>query len=59
MSFVALGDNEASKVAELPGFKGGYLSGEGSDCNRSDHDNVVSLTQQEADKASREKPSRA
>ena len=55
MSFIALGDSQASKVAELPGFKGSYLSGEGFDCNRSDHDRVVALTQQEVDKASAEK----
>ena len=30
-SFIALGDSQASKVAELLGFKGGYLSGEGFD----------------------------
>ena len=58
MSFSALAGSQASKVMELPGFKDNYLSGEGSDGNRSDHDGVVALSQQEADKASRKKSSR-
>ena len=32
--FSAAGDTPASKVAELPGFKDNYLSGEGSDGNK-------------------------
>ena len=44
-------------MTELPGFKDNYLSGEGTDDSRSGHDDVVSLSQHEVDKASREKPS--
>ena len=55
MSFIALGDSQASKVVELPGFKGSYVSGEPSDCDRNDHDDVVALSQEKVDKASREK----
>ena len=45
-------------MTELPDFKDSYLSVEGSDDSRSGHDDIVSLSQQEVDKASREKPSR-
>ena len=31
MSFIALGDSQASKMVELPDFKGSYVSGEASD----------------------------
>ena len=56
MSFIALGESQASKkVVELPGFKGSYASGEPSDCDRNDRDDVVALSQEEVDKASREK----
>ena len=55
MSFIALGDSQASKVVELPGFKGSYVSGEPSDCDRNDRDDVVALSQEEVYKASREK----
>ena len=45
-------------MTELLGFKNNYLSGEGSDGNRSGHDDVAALSQQKVDKASRKKPSR-
>ena len=54
MSFIALPDSQARKVAELPGFKGSYLSGEGFDCNKRGHDELVALTQQKVGKASAE-----
>ena len=43
---------------EIPGFKDDHLSGEGSDGNRTGHDDAVAFSQQKADKASRKKPSR-
>ena len=58
ISFSASGESQASKVTRLPGFNENCLSGEGSDNNRNDHDNAVAVSQQEADKASRKKPSR-
>ena len=57
MSFSAFGESQASKVTELPGFKDNHLSGEGSDGNRNSHDDAVTLSKQEADKASTKDPS--
>ena len=50
MSFSASSESQASKVTELPGFKDNCLSDERSDSTRSGHDDVVALSQREADK---------
>ena len=44
MSFIALGDSQASKVVQLPGFKGSSVSGEASDCDRKHEKSVVPST---------------
>jgi hypothetical protein len=55
MSFIALGDSQARKVVQLPGFAGSSVSGEPSGCFRNDDDDVVALSQEDMDKASRAK----
>ena len=59
VSFSAAGAILPSNVVELPGFIDNYLSCEGSDDNKIGHVDVVALSQQEADKASKNMPSRS
>ena len=54
--FSAAGETPASKVADLPGLNDNYLLYEGSDGNKNGDDDVVALSQQEANKALRKKP---
>ena len=58
MSFSTAGESQTCKVTEPPGFKGNFFLGEGSDGNRSGHDDIVALSQQGVDKVSRKNPSR-
>ena len=44
MSFIALGDGHASKVVELPSFKGSSVSGEASDCARKHRKSIAPAT---------------
>ena len=50
--FSAAGKTQAGKMADLPGY---YPSGEGSDGNRSGHDDAVALSQEKSEKASRKR----
>ena len=50
-----LAESQATKVSELLGFKDNYRSSEGSDSNRNGYVDVVTLSQQGADNASRKK----
>ena len=58
MSFSTAGKSQTCKVTKPPGFKGNYFLGEGSDGNRSGHEDVVALRQQKVNKVLRKKPSR-
>ena len=59
VSFKTAGGSHASKplVTALLSVKDNYLLGDGSNGDRSGHHDAVAVSQQEAEKASRKKPS--